>query len=148
MTTKKNFNMIESKVFTVDFDNTCAMEEFPNVGPDVPMAEWALKLIQNDGHKIILWTCRKGKELEDAVKWFEDRNIRLDGINDWDEDHKNGPLAKNFGLPRKVIGDYNIDDRNLGCPTKIYVDVVTDKEYVCVDWEKIIECLDNLQLLS
>lgn len=139
--------MIESKTFTVDFDNTCALEEFPNVGMDVPLAEWALKLIQDSGHKIILWTCRTGQQLEDAVNWFKEKGIKLAAVNDWDDEHKKNDFAREYGIPRKVLGDFHIDDHNLGCPHKIIIDVVTDKEYVCVDWEKMIEELDNLQLL-
>ena len=44
----------EIKIFTVDFDKTCALEDFPEVGPDVPYAAETLKKLQEQGHKNIV----------------------------------------------------------------------------------------------
>ena len=41
----------------VDFDNTCALEDFPLVGADVPYAVETLKRFVSNGIKLIL---RKG----------------------------------------------------------------------------------------
>lgn len=130
----KNKKQMEKKsyLFTVDFDNTCALEKFPDVGEDVPTAPMVLREMVRKGHKIILWTCRSGKQLEDAVAWFKERNIELFGVNDNPEPDPD--LAKTYGIPRKVIGDFNIDDRNLGCPTFEYKDEETGKFFKVVDW--------------
>ena len=106
----------ETKIFTIDFDNTCALEDFPGVGPDVPYASETLKKLQKQGHKIILWTCRTNNQLRLAEKWFEDHGIRLDAVNDFIYNERNLELIRDFGCSRKVIGDFNIDDKNLGSP--------------------------------
>ena len=127
----------ETKIFTVDFDNTCALEDFPGVGPDVPYAAETLKKLQEQGHKIILWTCRTNNQLKLAEKWFEDHGIRLDAINDFVYNERNLELIRDFGCPRKVIGDFNIDDKNLGSPLMKITNPENGKEYVVVDWQKI-----------
>ena len=127
----------ETKIFTVDFDNTCALEDFPGVGPDVPYAAETLKKLQEQGHKIILWTCRTNNQLRLAEKWFEDHGIRLDAVNDFVYNERNLELIRDFGCPRKVIGDFNIDDKNLGSPLMKMTNTDNGKEYVVVDWQKI-----------
>lgn len=39
----------------VDFDNTCALEDFQLVGADVPSAVETLKRLVSNGIKLILW---------------------------------------------------------------------------------------------
>lgn len=129
---------MEKKVFLIDFDNTCAFEDFPNVGKDVPYAEFVLREIQRAGHDIVLWTCRAKKPLLDAIQWFMDRNIQLTAVNDFTEEQKNSSEAyKEYGEVRKVLGDYIIDDKNFGSPKKTFIDPDTQKTYNCVDWKTI-----------
>ena len=52
---------------TVDFDNSCTLEDFPLVGADVPYAVESLKRLVSNGGKLILWTCRQNEQLKDAV---------------------------------------------------------------------------------
>ena len=127
----------ETKIFTVDFDNTCALEDFPGVGPDVPYASETLKKLQKQGHKIILWTCRTNNQLRLAEKWFEDHGIRLDAVNDFIYNERNLELIRDFGCSRKVIGDFNIDDKNLGSPLMKMTNTDNGKKYIVVDWQKI-----------
>ena len=67
-------------IIAIDFDGTCVTHEYPSVGKDVGAVSVLEDLIYN-GHKLILNTMRSGKELSDAVKWFENNNIELYGIN-------------------------------------------------------------------
>ena len=122
---------------TVDFDNTCALEDFPLVGADVPYAVETLKRLASNGVKLILWTCRQNEQLNDAVEWCRRNDIPLFGV---DEDpHPDETLASLYGIPRKIIGDFNIDDRNLGCPT---IDIESNgKVYTVVDWRTLEETL-------
>ena len=132
--------------FLIDFDNTCAFEEFPNVGNNVPGSIECLNLIQNAGHDIVLWTCRKDETLNIAVNWFKKHNIKLAAINDFTPSQKQRQVYIDYGSPRKVLGDFIIDDKNFGCPKKIYTN--NNKQYDCVDWFEIKKLLINNKLIK
>ena len=122
---------------TVDFDNTCALEAFPLVGAEVPYAAEALKRLTSNGIKLVLGTCRQNEQLKDAVEWFKRNNIPLFGVNEDPQPDKT--LAALYGIPRKIVGQFNIDDRNLGCPT---IDIESNgKVYTVVDWRMLEETL-------
>lgn len=65
----------------VDFDGTVVTHKYPLVGETVPGAIETLRKIVEKGNRIVLWTMRHGQQLEDAVKWYEENNIPLFGIN-------------------------------------------------------------------
>ncbi len=112
-------------VIAVDFDGTIVKHEFPAIGKEIPFAIKTLKLIQKKGHKLILWTYRSGKELEEAVKFCEDRGLYFHAVNNNFE----GEEFDNT-YSRKIYADMYIDDRNiLGIPDweKIY-DMIVEKE--------------------
>ena len=52
---------------TVDFDNTCALEDFPLVGADVPYAAETLKRLVSNGIKLI-YTVDDWRALEEKLK--------------------------------------------------------------------------------
>lgn len=93
----------------IDFDNTLATwdPERPNeIGPAI-MRNLSLALrLQQAGHKLILWTCREGKSLEQAAKWCAQHGLIFDAVNA--NIHDPG-----YGWPdsRKVYADLYIDDR-------------------------------------
>ena len=96
------------KVFAVDFDGTLCKSIWPEIGePNLTLIEW-IKEKRREGNKIILWTCREGKLLDEALAWCKDKGLEFDAVND------NTPeLIKLFGNnPRKVSADYFIDDKN------------------------------------
>ena len=128
----------------VDFDKTCALEDFPLVGADVPYAVEVLKRLVSNGVKLILWTCRQNEQLKDAVDWFRRNDIPLFGENE--DPHPDETLAALYGIPRKIVGKFNIDDRNLGCPT---IDIESNgKVYTVVDWRKLEETLKEKGLIK
>lgn len=110
----------------VDFDGTCVTHEYPNIGKDIGAVP-VLKKLADRGYKIILNTMRSGKELSDAVKWFEENEISLYGIN-------NNPTQKSWTTSPKVYAHIYIDDAALGCPLKM-VPSISDRPYV--DWKKV-----------
>ena len=57
----------ESKIIAVDFDGTIAEDRYPGIGKPMPFAFETLKMLQSDGHRLILWTYRTGKKLNEAV---------------------------------------------------------------------------------
>ena len=94
-------------IYAVDFDNTLAVTRFPEiVGPKVKVVA-AVKMLKANGHKIILWTSRAGKDLEAAVEWCREQGIIFDAVNE--------PLPEQMDRwgndTRKVYADFYIDDK-------------------------------------
>lgn len=63
-------------IIAVDFDGTAVTHEYPRVGRFIG-AEPVLKALVDKGHKLILYTMRSGRELDDAVEWFSKNKIEL-----------------------------------------------------------------------
>lgn len=95
------------EVYAVDFDGTLCENQWPGIGPPHhDMISW-MKELRQMGHKVILWTCREGKYLIDAIIWCEEHGLIFDAVNDNVEERK-----KMFdGNSRKILADYYIDDR-------------------------------------
>ena len=99
---------IPFEIIAVDFDGTLCKDNYPRIGdPNIKLIDW-LTLKQSSGSRIILWTCRCGASLEDAVKWCARKGLIFDAIND------NIPgvvAAMNTSNSRKVFADVYIDDK-------------------------------------
>lgn len=94
----------------VDFDGTMCDHQYPNIGKENEhcievMCKWTTEF--NVGW--ILNTMRSGKELDDAVKWCEERGIKFYGIG-------TNPTQKAWTTSPKAYGIFQIDDNALGCP--------------------------------
>lgn len=94
-------------IVAVDFDGTLCANRYPLIG--IPNDPLILALIsqQGLGDKIILWTCRSGRFLDEAVEWCRERGLIFDAVND------NVPeaIAEFGGNSRKIYADYYIDDK-------------------------------------
>lgn len=100
---------MDSKVFAVDFDGTLCRNAYPNIGESYDEIIELVKRLRGNGHKLILWTCREGMDLIDAIVWCADRGLFFDAINDNLEEFK-----KHFNNnSRKILADYYIDDKAL-----------------------------------
>jgi hydroxymethylpyrimidine pyrophosphatase-like HAD family hydrolase len=96
-------------IIAIDFDGTIVEHRFPAIGRIRPFAFEAMKALQNKQHRLILWTYRSGKELEEAVDFCRLNGIEFYAIN------KNYPEEVwNVNDSRKILADVYIDDRNLG----------------------------------
>lgn len=112
----------------VDFDGTCAGQDvYPQIGMEVPHCIDVLKRIQDAGHKIILSTMRSGAALEIAVKWLDQRGIKLFGIN-------TNPTQRDWTDSPKPYVNVYIGDECLGCPLSYDPDVSLRP---FVDWKKV-----------
>lgn len=101
--------MERSKTYAVDFDRTLNLaEEYPQLGEPNRELIVYLKSRQQEGDKVILWTCREGSLLKSAVKFCKNYGLEFDAVND--------NLRENVehfqSNSRKVSADYYIDDRN------------------------------------
>ena len=61
-------------VIAVDFDGTIVEHRYPRIGEEIPFAVDTLKLLQQEKHRLILWSVREGALLDEAVE--QDENIR------------------------------------------------------------------------
>lgn len=94
----------------VDFDGTIVEHRYPQIGKEIPYATETLKQLIADGHKLILWSVREGKLLDEAVAWCEERGVHFYAVN---KDYDDKELDKNH-YSRKIKARYFIDDRNIG----------------------------------
>lgn len=111
-------------VIAIDFDGTIVEHKFPVIGKELPFATDTLKMLQKEGHQLILWTYRSGKYLDEAVEFCRKRGLEFYAVN------KNYPEEEyDDSISRKIIADMYIDDRNImGLPlwNDIY-NVITGK---------------------
>ena len=98
-------------VIAVDFDGTIVEHKYPYIGKEIPFAITTLKRLQDDGHRLILWSCREGRLLQDAVEFCRERGVDFFAINSIyaDEDVDSEAIRS-----RKLKADMFIDDRNVG----------------------------------
>lgn len=102
-------NVFDFEVIAVDFDMTLAKTDYPTIlKPNGPLIRYLINK-QRQGSKIILWTCRCGKDLLDAVYWCAQQGLMFDAVND------NIPEAiAEFGdNSRKIYADCYIDDKSV-----------------------------------
>lgn len=95
----------------VDFDGTIVEERYPGIGAERPFATETLKMLIRDQHRLILWTVREGKLLEDAVNWCKERGVEFYAVN---KDYPEEKEEWNEHFSRKIKADMWIDDRNIG----------------------------------
>ena len=128
--------MSKNKIVCVDFDGTCVMHEYPEIGEEVPNAVKVLKKLNDNQVKIILWTIRSGEYLQDAVNWFVERGIELWAVN------KN-PQQRFWSKSPKAYASVYIDDAALGCPLKLFA----DGKRPFADWFEIERLLEEIEYL-
>ena len=98
-------------IIAVDFDGTIVEHRYPAIGKERPFAIETLKKLNQDGHRLILWTVREGRLLEEAVAFCHERGVEFYAVNrDYPEEEK----GHNKHYSRKLKADVWIDDRNVG----------------------------------
>ena len=128
MTPGKQFGTSGEKLtIAVDFDGTLVYRRYPEVGNPIPGAIRVCKRLVHHGHKLILWTCRTGKQLEEAVAKVEEMGIPLHAVNE------NLPTDAFGPNDPKVWAHLYIDDAALGAPTS--KEPVYDRHFV--SWWKV-----------
>lgn len=103
----RNKERQEIRIIAVDFDGTLCADRYPEIGaPNLPLIR-RLVLLRERGIRMILWTCRCGDALRDAVAWCAAYGLEFDAVNE------NVPetFARYGTESRKVSADLYIDDR-------------------------------------
>jgi len=99
----------DSLTIAVDFDGTIVEHKYPAIGDEMLFAFDTLRALQSKGHRLILWTYRGGRYLDDAVEFCQSRGITFYAVN---KSYPEEILEE--GISRKVNADIFIDDRNVG----------------------------------
>lgn len=101
-------------IISIDFDGTIVEDRYPEIGYLKPGAKKVIQRLHEEGHKIIINTCRVGDLERNCVNFLLEKKIPFDRIND------NLPeLVAKYGTNcRKISADIHIDDHNiLGLPS-------------------------------
>ena len=78
-------------IIAVDFDGTIVRHRYPKIGEELPFATETLRMLIREGHRLILWTVREGKLLDEAIEWCRDRGVEFYAINrDFPEEDATG----------------------------------------------------------
>lgn len=102
-----NFN--DKLIIAVDFDGTIVDDAYPKIGKPKLFAFETLKRLQEDGHRLILWTYRSEVRLQEAVDFCNENGINFYAVN------KSFPEEQfDDTKSRKIHADLFIDDRNIG----------------------------------
>lgn len=77
------------------FDGTLCENKYPEIGRPRTAVIEAAKKKQSEGCGLILWTCREGELLEEAISWCHENGLEFDAINEslpeWKEMFGNDP---------------------------------------------------------
>jgi hydroxymethylpyrimidine pyrophosphatase-like HAD family hydrolase len=99
----------ESLTIAVDFDGTIVEHAYPKIGKEMLFAFDTLKALKKKGHKLILWTFRNGKMLDEAVEYCRQNGLEFYAVNkSYPEEELSDEIS------RKIDADIFIDDRNIG----------------------------------
>lgn len=126
---------MKAPIYAVDFDGTLCDYKWPEIGePNTELIGYLIMMQKMMGARIILWTCRKGEMLKEAVKWCAGFGLKFDAVN------QNLPdIIEEFGVDtRKIFANYYIDDRNFWYDDKSPKKVL----YIC-DEKKCANCSDE-----
>ena len=96
------------KIYAVDFDGLLFKEEWPNIGEPYLDRIGKFKELREAGNKLILWTCREGELLQNAITACAEYGLFFDAHNE------NLPERKAlYGNDcRKIGADFYADDKN------------------------------------
>lgn len=95
-----------TRVIAIDFDGCICENKWPGCGrPNLKVIEEA-KRERALGTKLILWTCRSGDDLEEAVRYCDRYGLHFDAVNDNVQERKDEYMDN----CRKVWADEYWDD--------------------------------------
>ena len=102
-------NFQDRLIVAVDFDGTIVEDGYPGIGKTRIFAFETLKKLQQDGHRLILWTYRNGSKLQEAVDFCKENGVEFYAVNSSFPEEKFDDSRS-----RKIHADLFIDDRNIG----------------------------------
>ena len=96
-------------IIAIDFDGTIVEDAYPKIGKPMIFAFETMKKLQSEGHRLILWTYRSDRKLQEAVDFCKQQGLEFYAIN------KSYPEEEFYGkISRKIHATFFVDDRNIG----------------------------------
>ena len=102
-------DLTKSLTLAIDFDGTIVEDAYPKIGKPNAFAFETLKKLQQNGHRLILWTYRHGKSLDEAVAFCKKNGLEFYAVNCSFPNEVFDPKKS-----RKINADLFIDDKNVG----------------------------------
>ena len=100
-------------IIAIDFDGVLCESRFPRIGISDHQIIQAVIRVQEAGHETILWTCRAGERLQEAVEWCGMHGLLFTAVNDNTPSNKKLFETEYPHGTRKVYADFYIDDHSL-----------------------------------
>lgn len=115
----------KSLIIAVDFDGTIVSHQYPDIGQDLGAVPY-LKRLQEAGHRLVLETMRDGEELDAALDWLQEQDVRVETLLEAHE-------KQNWTSSSKLHAHLYIDDRGACVPLQ-WLD---GEKRPCMDWEEM-----------
>lgn len=100
---------MKRKIIAVDFDGTLYTENYPYIGDPIWRTINYCKEQQENGAILILWTCRNGADLTEAIELCERVGLTFDYVNENAKESLFGYARDS----RKIYADEYIDDKSI-----------------------------------
>ena len=96
-------------IIAIDFDGTIVEDAYPKIGKPMIFAFETMKKLQSEGHRLILWTYRSDRKLQEAVDFCKQQGLEFYAINkSYPEEEFDGKIS------RKIHATFFVDHRNIG----------------------------------
>ena len=95
-------------IIAVDFDGTLAVTKYPTIISPITKTIEFCKNRKLQGDTLILYTCRNGKDLFEAIDWCKTQGVVFDYVNENSPDR----IAM-YSDCRKIYADIYLDDHNM-----------------------------------
>lgn len=115
-------------ILSVDYDGTLFEGSWPEKGnPKMEIID-KVKQFKKHGAEIVLWTCREGKSLAEALKRCDELDLKFDAVN------SNAPSELKYMkkklkekgeefATRKIFADFYLDDHSNNLDFFLNIDV-------------------------
>ncbi|GAB6010819.1 hypothetical protein [Viscerimonas tarda] len=97
-------------IIAIDFDGTICRGKYPAIDGLQPYAKDVINRLYDEGHYIIIWTCRGDDCLLNAINYLLAQGVKFHRIND----HHPATVEQYGNNSRKVYAHLYIDDKQVG----------------------------------
>ena len=98
---------MKRKIISVDFDGTLYTDDYPDIGDPIWRTINYCKKEKENGAILILWTCRSGQDLVEAIRLCKQVELTFDYVNENAKESMWGYARDS----RKIYADEYIDDK-------------------------------------
>lgn len=97
-------------IIAVDFDGTLVEDKYPLIGrKNQAVFDYVLSLKEQYSARVVLWTCRDRKYLQQAIEYCRLNGLEFDAVND----NVTEVIELFNNNSRKIYADIYIDDKNV-----------------------------------